>query len=333
MHRPEFIPHPLVRGAHAQTLVGVMLPARGPSERTPVSTWRIVNLSDGDALVLHDDRPDHWEEGQPAALLLHGLCGDATSPYMLRISAKLRARGVRVFRMDLRGTGAGFSLAKHNYHSGRSEDVAAAVRSLTQLLPGSPLSIVGFSLGGNLLLKCLGDWGNSAPESVKRAMAVSPPIDLLECVARLREGVGAFYDRYFTRMLVRLVEDRARRVPGAPKPNFPRPPRKVTEFDEAFTVPVCGFRSTSDYYERSSAAPGVPHISIPTRILVSRDDPVVSTSAFERLPRGGPVDVWLTPTGGHMGFLGRSGGDPDRRWMDWRVVEWIAPLSRNGFSH
>jgi uncharacterized protein len=186
------------------------------------------------------------------------------------------------------------------------------------------VSIVGFSLGGSLVLKCLGEQGRSVPNFVVRAMAVSPPIDLPACVQRLREGVGAFYDRYFTRMLCRLVADRAKRVPGAPKPSFATPPRRVSEFDEGFTVPLFGFRSASDYYERSSAAPRIPEIAVPTRILVSRDDPVVATSSFERLPRGGPVDVWLTEDGGHLGFLGKSGADPDRRWMDWRIVEWVA---------
>jgi predicted alpha/beta-fold hydrolase len=320
--RTDFIPHLLLRGGHAQTLAGILVRS---GDFVETATRREVLLDDGDRIVLHDDCPADWTAGGPTALLIHGLAGCHASPYMQRIARKLNARGVRSCRMDLRGCGAGLELARFPYHSGRSEDAAAALRAIGEVCPGSPTDLVGFSLGGNITLKLLGEAPSDLPPNLRRAMAVCPPVDLLECVTAIARGVNRLYDRYFTRLLMEQVATRRQRLPETVVP--PQWPdhtarNSILDFDERFTAPVAGFGTAANYYRLCSSAQFVPEIRLPTAILAAADDPLVPSRAFGRLALPAPVTLHLTGHGGHLGFLARLNGDPDRRWMDWRVVEW-----------
>jgi predicted alpha/beta-fold hydrolase len=320
--RPEFNPHPLLRGGHAQTLAGILVRSGAFVE---TATRREVLLGDGDRIVLHDDCPADWTAGGPTTLLIHGLAGCHASPYMRRIARKLNARGVRTFRMDLRGCGAGLELARYPYHSGRSEDAAAALAAIGELCPGSPTTLVGFSLGGNIALKLLGEAPHALPANLRRAVAVCPPVDLLECVTAIARGVNRIYDRYFTRLLMEQVATRRRLLPETVvPPEWPdrKARRSILEFDERFTAPVSGFGTAANYYRLCSSARFIPQIRLPTVILAAADDPLVPVGAFGRLALPREVTLYVTRHGGHLGFLARSNGDPDRRWLDWRVVEW-----------
>lgn len=281
--------------------------------------------------MLHDDAPRAWRPGGQTAILVHGLCGDHTSAYMARIASRLRHRGTRTFRMDLRGAGAAFLLSKNLYHSGLSDDIGAAANAVVRIAPGSPIDLIGFSLGGNLVLKYLGEGArqysvlrNGVLERIpiRRAVAASPPADLAASLARLGSGFGNFYNRYFTRLLIKLVADHKRLVPGAPDAVFARTPRGIIEFDELYTAPRNGFSSAREYYESASSVKLLSKIDIPTLVIASRDDPCVDPSAFESLQRGA-ITPLLVNHGGHLGFLARRGTDPDRRWMDWRILDWL----------
>ncbi|HUY31536.1 MAG TPA: alpha/beta fold hydrolase [Pirellulales bacterium] len=325
---PDFRPHALFRGGHAQTLAGIYLP--GP--RYPYRAARHqVALADGDRIVLHDDRPSGWRPGERTAIMIHGLAGCHTSPYMRRIAGKLADRGVRVFRMDLRGCGAGVGLARLPYHSGQSEDAAAAVEAVARLCPGSPTTLIGFSLGGNITLKLVGELGDRPCGGLDSAVAVCPPVDLQAAVARMSRPQNRPYDRHFVRLLLRRVDQRRLALPDAPTVEFARRPRGLWEFDEAFTAPVSGFRSAENYYRRSSSCRVVPNICRPTLLIASRDDPLVPSVSLEALNLPAAVRLCLTESGGHLGFVGRPGLDPDRRWLDWRIVEWVTtPNSSEG---
>src|SRR5579864_4672507 len=209
----EFVPHPLLPTGHLQTLGGVLLPQNAGNDEP---RRHQVLLADGDQIVLNDDTPANWQDGGRTALLIHGLAGCHSSPYVQRIAGKLNARGVRTFRLDLRGCGAGLGLARLPYHSGRSEDAAAALRKIAELCPRSPTTLIGFSLGGNIALKLLGESANDLPEQLDRAAAVCPPVDLLRCVESLARGINRFYDRHFVRLLCAQIEDLHRLVPDAP---------------------------------------------------------------------------------------------------------------------
>lgn len=224
--------------------------------------------------------------------------------------------------MDLRGCGAGVGLARMPYHSGRSEDALAALARIAELCPDSPTAIIGFSLGGNITLKLLGESAPSLPAHVIRAVAVCPPVDLLKCVKSLARGVNRLYDRHFVGLLRQQLGAQQRLIPDAPQLDARHTPRGVFDFDEMFTAPVCGFGTALNYYRLCSSAQFVPEIRVPTLILAAADDPLVPRQMFADLQLSDEVTLNLAPAGGHLGFIGRRNGDPDRRWMDWRVVEW-----------
>ncbi|MFO0949294.1 MAG: alpha/beta fold hydrolase [Planctomycetota bacterium] len=318
---PRFQPHPLVRGGHAQTLAGHFFPGNLAPYR---ARQHAVALPDGDTVILHDDRPKEWKPSDRTVLLIHGLAGSHESPYVRRIAAKLNDRGIRAFRMDLRGCGAGEGLAKFPYHSGRTEDATTALEMIARLCPDSPAALVGFSLGGNITLKLLGEVKNKPPGNLDRAMAVCPPIDLSACTVALSQNLNRIYDRYFVRLLSRQLEDRRRRIPDAAYRKFDRRPRRLMEFDDQFTAPICGFGTAANYYRTCSSGRFLQDIELPCLILAARDDPMIPPISLESADVSATTVVHLTDTGGHLGFVAKNGIDPDRRWMDWRVVDFAA---------
>ena len=321
---PTFEPHLLLPGGHAQTLAGVYLPGHRHRYR---AQRHLVTLADGDQLVLHDDRPATWQPYDRSALLMHGLAGCHDSGYMRRIAHKLSVRGVRAFRMDLRGCGAGLGLARWPYHSGRSEDAAAALEAIARYLPHSPTTLIGFSLGANITLKLAGELAGQACGNLDSAVAVCPPVDLAACSRQLSRARNRIYDRHFVSLLLRQVDAQRLAQPEAASVTWIRRPRSVWEFDDAYTAVVCGFGTADNYYREASSSQFLSGIRIPTLILASRDDPMIPSETLDAASLPPSVRLCLSDRGGHLGFIGRVGVDPDHRWMDWRVVEWV--LSRN----
>jgi predicted alpha/beta-fold hydrolase len=308
-----------------QTLAGVYLPRHNHPYR---ADQHRVPLSEGDQLVLHDDCPAGWRPGNRVALLIHGLAGCHTSGYMERIAYKLSNRGVRAFRMDLRGCGAGQELARLPYHSGRSEDAVAALELLARIAPDSPVTLVGFSLGGNITLKLAGELEDRPCANLDSAMAVCPPADLAACSRQIQKRPNTLYDRYFVGRLVEQLEARRHILPEEHAKPFARLPRTLWEFDNLFTAVICGFGTAENYYAQASSLPLVSRIQLPTMILASRDDPMIPPHALEGVELPPAVRLHMTNHGGHLGFIGRGGVDPDHRWMDWRVVDWVLAADR-----
>ncbi len=321
---PPFRPHVLFRGGHAQTFAGAYWPYRRPVYR---ARKHHVRLADGDQIVLHDDCPASWRPKDRSALLIHGLAGCHESGYMVRLAHKLSERGIRAFRMDLRGCGAGVQLARLPYHSGRSEDAAAALEAIGRHLPHSPTTLVGFSLGANITLKLLGELGGRPCGNLDSAMAVCPPIDLAACSRHLSRLTNRVYDRHFVRSLLRHLEYRRSVLPEVAHVPFDRRPRTLWEFDNTFTAVVCGFGTADDYYREASSVGRIPHIRRPTLVLASRDDPMIPCEALQQVNRPSCVRVHFADGGGHLGFVARRGIDPDCRWMEWRVIDWVMQQS------
>jgi predicted alpha/beta-fold hydrolase len=309
-----------------QTVVGCYLPWRRLPYRA--SQHRVL-LADGDTIVLHDDCPPAWQHGDPAALLVHGLGGCHQSGYMERGAGKLNRLGYRVFRMDLRGYGAGLTLARHPIHAGRSEDAAASLAFVNQLCPDSPVHVVGFSMGANIVLKMAGEFGSLAPDKLASVMAVAPPIDLIECSRNVQLPKNRLYDRSFVYGLLRHVRRKLKAVPDALSRELRPRPRRLLDFDNHFTAPLSGFADAHDYYTRASSGPLLPHIAVPTLIVTAANDPIIPVGPFERASYSPTTRLVVTPCGGHLGFISRGGSDPDRRWLDWRVIEWIASHSKS----
>jgi predicted alpha/beta-fold hydrolase len=320
-----FEPHPLLRGGHAQTLAGFLHPGRLPPYR---AVQHRVELVDGDRIVLHDDQPDSWRPTDRSVLLIHGLAGCHSSGYVRRVAGRLNEAGYRTFRMDLRGCGAGETLARYIYHSGRSQDAAAALTAIAELCPQSPTTVIGFSLGGNITLKLLGEVGAEQLGNLDSGAAVCPPVDLTKCSNALSRPINAIYDRYFVRLLQRQIRVRRRQSPEVFHVDFPRRPRKLRDFDDYYTAKMGGFESALDYYHRCSSRHFLPKIQLPTLILAAHDDPMIPGHTFEDVSVSSSTHLALVNGGGHLGFIGRTGLDPDRRWMDWRLVEWVKHVDR-----
>lgn len=316
---PPFRPHPLLQGGHAQTLAGAFLP--GPKFPYTARQHR-VSLDDGDALVLHDDVPRSWQSGDPVALLIHGLAGSHLSTYMVRVAAKLNGIGYRTFRMDHRNCGAGCGLAKRTYHAGRSDDAREVLEFIARECPGSSCALIGFSLSGNIVLKLLGENPAIVPSFVTRAIAVNPSADLSACVHALVGPVRSLYDRHFARLLKDQLAA-AKLTPEALAITLPYSPRRILEFDDLYTARIWGFGTAAHYYERSSSAAHVDKIEIPTLVMAARDDPMVPVGTLEKLPFSPAVRLYVSDHGGHIGYIGLRGRDPDRRWMDWRILDWL----------
>lgn len=323
VHFPPFRPHPFVRGGHLQTILGCYFfhqPVPYTAEK------HLITLDDGDQLVLHDDRPQKWQPNDPVALLVHGLGGSHLSGYMQRCAKKLNSNGVRVFRMDMRGCGAGIGLARHLCHAGRSADVAAVVNEINTRCADSPVAIIGFSMGANLVLKLAGEWENRPPENIVGVMGVAPPVDLNVCCRHVETALRGVYDRSFVYGLKNYIALRKRSNPEVPTPELPSSVRKIREFDGHITAPLSGFLDAADYYKQASSGPYLSRITLPTLIVAAKDDPIVPIATVQGSKLSSHVRLVIADGGGHLGYIAARGDDPDCRWLDWRVVDWV--LSR-----
>lgn len=310
-----FNPLPLLGNPHVQTILGNLL----TGTRTFRSHRRVVVLSDGDRVVLHETAPRVDTLDAPIALLVHGLGGCSRSAYMLRMTVRLRDQGWRVVRLDLRGAGAGERLARRLYNAGCASDVAQVANNVAAGYSRAAMAIVGFSLGGNIVLKCAGEFADTLPKSICAIAAVAPPIDLVRCSELIAHY--PFYDAFYVRHLVRQVTAHQRHFPDLPVVAFPR--RMILkQFDDIYTAPRWGYADAIEYYRQASSQPWIDAIRLPTFILTSRDDPFVAVAPFEELKPRSNVTVHIAPHGGHMGFLGLDGVG-GIRWAETQMVDWL----------
>jgi predicted alpha/beta-fold hydrolase len=315
---PDFRPLPFLGNPHVQTVVGTWLAGRA---FRAASDERQVQLPDGDRLVLHDSRPPAWRSGHRVALLVHGLGGSHRSGAVQRMAGLLAPRGVRVVRIDLRGCGQGTALARRPYHAGCSDDLRAAAAEVHRWAPESSLALIGFSLGGNIVLKLAGECADRPVPGLERVAAVAPPIDLLRCSLMLARPRNRLYELHFLRELVALARRRQRLFADQPPLRFPRR-LSMRLFDDLYTAPRSGFADALDYYRRASSLPLLPRIPVPALILTARDDPFIDVGPFESLAVPRHVRVRVLDRGGHLGFLGWDGSG-GIRWAERRVAHWI----------
>ena len=286
----------------------------------------IVELFDGDRIVIHDDQPKKWITGDRIVIQLHGLLSSHSSPYMVRVSDKLRRHGIRTIRVDLRGFGDSTLISRSHINGGCSPDLQAVINFVHRLSPLSKISLVGFSIGGNIVLKTVGQWGTEIPRFVDSAIAVSPPIDLNYTMWNLQRFGNRVYEMYMMARLKRALTYRRRHVAGLVDNGLNPIPSRLLQFDDKFTAPIWGFDTAEEYYEDCSSMRLLEDIAIPTIIVASRDDPVVPYEMIANTPVSNYVDFVSTGIGGHLGFISRGVRDPDRYWMDWRISQWIAAL-------
>lgn len=318
---PPFEPHPWLRGGHLQTVAGRYLPGQAVRLR---SRYHEVEATGGDRLSVLETIPPGWARGGPVVVMVHGLAGCARAPYVVRVARKLVALGLRVVRMNLRGAGSGFGVARGIYHSGRTEDLRAVVTWLTRRAPGSPVALLGFSLGGNLVLKLAAEAAAEEPLlGLDSVLAANPPIDLAACCRAINNPVNRLYDRNFLRLLRRKVAQLHNVFPelGPVDLSFAQ---TLYDFDHNYTAPRNGFASADEYYERCSAAPRIQQIAVPGLVVHAEDDPFIPAESFRTTAFPAHVQLELVESGGHIGYFSRHRHHGDHRWLDARLAAWLA---------
>jgi len=287
-----------------------------------------IATPDGDFLDLDMDPALQSAEvdDHPIVLLLHGLEGSARSGYAVETFRQLNRRKLHWVGLNFRSCSGQDNRACRLYHSGETTDLALVLRWLSGRFPGRRFAAVGFSLGGNVLLKYLGELGAEAAEHVTAAVAISVPYDLAAGARFLEHGMGRFY----TGALLRPMQAKAmrRRDQWDGRVDFERALQATTfyEFDDALTAPLHGFDDADDYYHRSSSGRYVGAVRVPTLLIQAEDDPFVPqeaipTSRIDANPRLYPS---LSPHGGHVGFV--AGANPLRPcfWAETAAARWLA---------
>ncbi|MCG8607525.1 alpha/beta fold hydrolase [bacterium] len=312
-----FKAHPFFGGGNLQTIFGRYL--TGAEIFRPSKVHR-VELPDGDALALCENRPTIRSSEQNIILLMHGLGGNAESPYMVRLAKLFRDRGWIVFRMNHRGCGQGAGWARKLYHSGRSEDISAALGQIAKLYSDRPIIAVGFSLSGNPLLKLLGEDRYPIPKTLRGAIAVAPPIDLAMSAYELSRPQKQLYNLRFVLLLKRGIYERQLKFPDFPVFRFPFNV-SIWRFDDICTAPLSGFISAQDYYAKCSAKQFLRRIKHPIFVLASSDDPFIPRAMFDDLPSNPNIELHMTEGGGHMGYVSeRHTPLGTLHWMDYAVL-------------
>lgn len=298
-----------LRNPHAQTLAGAFLRPRGgcPLER------RRLETPDGDFLDL-DCTPEP-APGAPIALVLHGLEGFIRRPYAWGVLSRLFDAGVRGVGLNFRGCGGQPNRTRRFYHAGDTDDLAFVTEHLARRFPGRPIGAAGFSLGGNVILKYLGERGRGS--RISAAATICVPFDLASSCKQLERGfMGGLYTAYFLRSLKRKLRAKRALLDDGIEIERALHARTLREFDEALTAPLHGFADASDYYARSDSRAWLGRIRVPVLLLQGRDDPFLGPGALPEaeVDANPHLTEAFAPGGGHVGFV-------DGR-VPWRPVVW-----------
>jgi predicted alpha/beta-fold hydrolase len=318
----SFVPRRGLRNGHLQTLVGNYLPRPAfllPSEEEAV----VVDPADGSRILCHSSwQPEEVRAQRLTVVLVHGLEGSSHSQYIRGLAARAWNNGCNVIRMNMRNCGNTDHLTPTLYHSGLSGDVGAVVEHFASQYHLARVALIGYSMGGNLVLKLAGEWGKRTP--LCAVAAVCPAVDLAAGSDALHERANRGYEWHFLRGLMRRYRRKAALYPHLYTTRGIGPVRSVREFDDKIVARYCGFRDADDYYYRAASARVVDRIAVPTLILHALDDPFIrllpeTRSAIQANPS---ITLVETPYGGHCAYLSGDAGD-EIHWAEATVVRYL----------
>jgi len=262
-------------------------------------------------------------------VLVHGLEGSSQSFYIVGLAEKALAAGANVVRLNLRNCGGTLHLTPTLYNAGLSQDITRVVEYLVRERGLGDLFLIGYSLGGNLVLKASAELGDLA-KYVSGTVAISPPIDLEPCVRTLELKSNRIYELGFLWSLKQKIRQKEKLYPKRFPVEKLDKVKSVREFDDAFTAPDGGYGTADRYYRDASSKPKLKSISVPTLIIAAQDDPLVPFAIFEGIEADNVK--FIGPThGGHGGFiqdLGANGSDGDRFWADRRILDFCFEHSK-----
>ncbi|HEX2329974.1 MAG TPA: alpha/beta fold hydrolase [Candidatus Angelobacter sp.] len=315
----SFVPRRWLRNGHAQTIVGNFLPREN---HLPSPEERLFQVEENVQVLCHC----HWQPHPSECgtmMIVHGLEGSSVSQYVIGTGNKAWRAGMNVIRMNMRNCGGTERLAPTLYHSGLSADVASVIRTLIGQDNLSRIAAVGYSMGGNLVLKMAGDWAESAPQQLRAIVAVSPAADLDLSADAMHEPANLIYEWKF---LLSLMRRYGRKIAIFPEHfrRVKRFPRSIREFDDVITAPHFGFAGAQDYYTRAASARVINQIAVPTLIIHAQDDPFIRIAPETRAMIVANPNVTFVETehGGHCAFLSAANGY-DGRWAELQIVNFL----------
>ena len=262
--KSTFEPFPLLKNPHLQTLWASKIRKTTKIEN---EKWERIELPDGDFL----DTVWTKNVAEPTVAILHGLEGNYnTSPYIKSLMAKLEARGIQAILIHFRGCGRELNRLQRSYHAGDTNDIQFAIQHIKNKKPSAPLAIIGYSLGGNVCLKWLGE---KRPTSIKTAVAISVPFDLSACASKLNRGISKCYQRYLLKSMQTKFNQKVKKFGSFLPIKNSCVLNTFREFDDMITAPLHGFSGATEYYKESSCLSYLPSINTTTLIIHSLDDP------------------------------------------------------------
>jgi len=318
-----YTPPPLLSGGHTQTLCASLL------RRVDFDYDRRerIDTPDGDFLDLDwvSTRPERRSNAaaERVAILSHGLEGSTHRRYMRGMSRALVQRGWDVCAWNLRGCSGELNRRATTYHSGKTEDLACVTRHVADQ-GYDDIALVGFSLGGNLTLKYLGERGAAVDDRIRGAVAVSVPVDLAASARQIGHPTNWHYTQYFLRSLRANIRRKAERHPDQVRTDALPHIRTLRDFDDAYTAPLNGFRDADTYYREASSKPLLGDLAVPTLLLNAANDPFLPPSCYPTaLAEGHPMLTLEVPdSGGHVCFVAFN--DAGLYWSERRAAAFLA---------
>ena len=318
-----FTPHRAFKSGNAQTLAAYAWPRRYRRERLPRDEERLIETEPGVKVLAHcrwqQRRHDH-----ATIVIWHGMEGSANSVYMIATADKAFRAGFNVVRVNYRNCGGTEHLTPTLYHGGLSEDLRSVLKQLIENEGLKRIFLLGFSLGGNMVLKLAGEYGENAPSEIIAACVVSPSVDLEASADLIRSRRNWIYHKQFMHSLKKRIRLKQKLFPDVYDLSALPSIKTLREFDNAFTSVASGFLNVEDYYHRASSIRVVANIRIPTLIIHAEDDPFIPFEPL--LDRAFSENPYLmlvaTKRGGHVAFVS-SRTDEDRFWAENRAVEFF----------
>jgi predicted alpha/beta-fold hydrolase len=309
-------------GGHVQTIASFLMPRR---IHLPAAEERLVEVAPGIRVRCWC----HWQPDRADAMTLivvHGLEGSSESQYMTGVARNGLAGGLNVVLVNQRNCGGMNHLAPTLYNSSLSSDVAAVTKSVIENDGVSRFALVGFSMGGNLVLKLAGEWGKDRPVQFRAVAAVCPAMDLAASADALHEPANRIYEWYFLVQLFRRFREKAKIFPKHFDVQQLRGVTSLRLFDDQVTAYYCGFAGADDYYQRAAATNVLERIAVPALIIHAANDPFirVQPQTQARIASNPNITYIETGDGGHCAFLGEPDGNGyDGRWAEREVVEFV----------
>ncbi|MGL1956006.1 MAG: hydrolase [Colwellia sp.] len=315
----KFKPAWWLTNAHCQTLAAKLFRHKD----VLTTTHEIVELPDGDFIDLAWTEQPEENNTRPIVVLLHGLEGSKNSHYAKGMLKAIKARGWIAVLMHFRGCGEQANRQASSYHSGDTRDINYLTKHLTAIYPRSLLTILGFSLGGNVLTKYLAQVPNNP---YKAAAVICAPLDLASCSARINKGFSKLYQKYLLAMLkVSTLEKITNKLIKHILPQQLNNIKNMRDFDHLVTAPLNGFQSAEHYYQQASANQVVAEIKQPCLFIHAADDPFLSHQHAlpkQKLPKHLIFEV--SQYGGHVGFIYGKNPFKPRYWLEQRVPDFLA---------